>query len=116
MAWFSKLPTDPITVIPINDWVAIYVGDKLVHWHDSMSGDELLTELGFNVEYLDTEEESGLDLIEDTNKQPGIVSSLAQLRKNIAAAQERKLQAEIDAKQAELDSLKSRKKGERNAR
>ena len=110
MPWFNNLPKTPVTVIHVNDWTAIYVGDELKHWHDSLSEDDLLDSLGFNVEYLDAEDEAGLDLITDERKGPDIDRSLKQLKKNIAEAQERKLQAEIDAKQNELDSLKSRKR------
>ena len=110
MPWFEKPPTDkPITIIEVEDWTAIFVGDKQVHWHDTLCTSELLHRLGFDVHSLSNDEESALEFIQDVHGDINMPNSLSELKSLLAAECEGKLQGEIDAKQKELDELRAKK-------
>lgn len=92
-----------ITIVDHEDWSAVFIGDEQIHYHDTLSLGGFLSLIGADYDSL-----SMYDLFPSGIESGEVPGTLKEL---LAASEEEardRIQAEIEAKEYELQTLKLR--------
>lgn len=93
---------EKITIVDVCDYQAIYLGDKLIHYHDAPSADGLLDLLGIDNEVFYPTDFDLTDCDFDDRTAPSTLTELRQLSKDI---RQERIEQRLDAARMDVAGI-----------